>query len=65
LKDLKENIIASLDKKSGVISISAKMPDPLVATIVVKYAQDYLNEYVKKYRLEKTQKEVVFLGKKS
>jgi hypothetical protein len=31
---------------------------------VVKYAQDYLNEYVKKYRLEKTQKEVVFLEKR-
>lgn len=64
LKDLRENIIASLDKKSGVISISAKMPDPLVATIVVKYAQDYLNQYVKKYRLEKTQKEVDFLEKR-
>ncbi|WP_310589548.1 Wzz/FepE/Etk N-terminal domain-containing protein [Flectobacillus longus] len=64
LKDLRENITASLDKKSGVISINAKMPDPLVATIVVKYAQDYLNQYVKKYRLEKIQKEVVFLEKR-
>lgn len=61
LADLKEKITASLDKKSGVISMSAKMPDPIVAASLVKFSQDYLTKYVIGYRTEKTKNDVVFL----
>lgn len=64
IEDLKTRISASLDKKSGVISISVKMPDPVVASEVSKYAMDYLTEYVTDYRTEKAKKEVDFLAQK-
>ena len=64
IKDLKTRISANLDKKSGVIGISAKMPDPVVASQVSKYAMDYLTEYVTNYRTEKAKKEVDFLAEK-
>jgi uncharacterized protein involved in exopolysaccharide biosynthesis len=62
IKDLQKRIGATLDKKSGVISISVKMQDPVVAATIVKYAQDYLTQYVVKYRTEKTQKDISFLN---
>ena len=64
IKDLKTRITASLDKKTGVIIITAKMPDPVVASEVAKYAMDYLTEYVTDYRTEKAKKEVDFLAQK-
>jgi uncharacterized protein involved in exopolysaccharide biosynthesis len=62
IKDLQKRVGATLDKKSGVISISVKMQDPVVAATIVKYAQDYLTQYVIKYRTEKTQKDIGFLN---
>jgi uncharacterized protein involved in exopolysaccharide biosynthesis len=62
IKDLQKRIGATLDKKSGVISISVKMQDPVVAATIVKYAQDYLTQYVVKYRTEKTEKDISFLN---
>ena len=64
IKDLQKRIGATLDKKSGVISISVKMQDPVVAATLVKYAQDYLTEYVVKYRTEKTKKDISFLNER-
>ncbi len=61
IKDLQKRIGATLDKKTGVINISVKMQDPVVAATIVKYAQDYLTEYVVKYRTEKTKKDITFL----
>lgn len=64
IKDLQKRIGATLDKKSGVINISVKMQDPVVAATLVKYAQDYLTQYVAKYRTEKTQKDISFLNER-
>ena len=64
IKDLKTRISASLDKKSGIILISTKMPDPVVASQISKFAMDYLTEYVTNYRTEKAKKEVDFLAEK-
>ncbi|WP_304236040.1 Wzz/FepE/Etk N-terminal domain-containing protein [Jiulongibacter sediminis] len=64
IKDLRERITGSIDKKSGVIAISVKMPDPVVAADVAKYAMDYLTQYVTDYRTEKNKQEVDFLGRK-
>jgi uncharacterized protein involved in exopolysaccharide biosynthesis len=61
IKDLQKRVGATLDKKTGVITISSKMQDPVIAATIVKYAQDYLTQYVIKYRTEKTQKDIKFL----
>jgi uncharacterized protein involved in exopolysaccharide biosynthesis len=64
IKDLKERISAAIDKKTGVISISVKMPDPVVAADVAKFAIDYMTTYITNYRTEKIRKEVNFLSDK-
>ncbi|KPM49025.1 hypothetical protein AFM12_07975 [Jiulongibacter sediminis] len=64
LQDLRERIKGSIDKKSGVIGFRVKMPDPVVAAEVAKYAMTYLTQYVSEYRTEKNKQEVDFLGGK-
>lgn len=64
IKDLRERIAATIDKKSGVINITAKMPDPVIAAQVANYAMNYLTSYVSDYRTEKIKQEVDFLGRK-
>jgi uncharacterized protein involved in exopolysaccharide biosynthesis len=61
IKDLQKRVGTTLDKKTGVISISAKMQDPVIAATIVRYAQDYLTSYVVNYRTEKTLKDIKFL----
>ena len=61
IKDLQKRIGATLDKKTGVISIAVKMQDPVIAATIVRYAQDYLTNYVVKYRTEKTLQDIKFL----
>lgn len=62
LKNLKERISASIDKKSGIITISTKMPDPVIAAEISNFAMQYLMEYVKLYRTEKLKKDVEYLA---
>lgn len=63
LKNLRERISAEIDSKSGVITITSKMPDPVVASEVAKFAMEYLMTYVKNYRTEKLRRDVDYLGK--
>jgi uncharacterized protein involved in exopolysaccharide biosynthesis len=51
------------DKKTGVLSIGATMPDPNVAADVVRHSLTYLTEYITTYRTEKARREVDFLNK--
>jgi len=64
LLNLRNRISAELDKKSGVITISVRLPDPVAAANLSYFAQQYLTDYVTKYRTEKSVKEVVFLKKR-
>lgn len=64
IKNLRERIVGDIDTKSGIINISVKMPDPVIAAGVAKYSMKYLTEYVKEYRTEKSKQEVDFLGQK-
>jgi uncharacterized protein involved in exopolysaccharide biosynthesis len=61
LEELRNRITSSIDKKNGVISISVKMPDPVVAAETAKFAMEYLMEYVKNYRTEKLKKDIAYL----
>jgi len=61
---LRSRISAEIDKKSGVITISVKMPDPVAATSIATYTQNYLTNYVTNYRTQKAKADLEFLSKR-
>jgi uncharacterized protein involved in exopolysaccharide biosynthesis len=64
IRNLRQRIAATIDRKSGIITISAKVPDPVAAADVSRFAMDYLTGYVTSYRTEKLRNEVDFLGER-
>ncbi|MFD2932522.1 Wzz/FepE/Etk N-terminal domain-containing protein [Spirosoma flavum] len=54
-------VLATYDKKNGVITVAATMPDPVVAAIVARLSLEYLTNYISSYRTEKTRSQVRFL----
>ena len=61
VEELQDRIQANLDKKTGIISIVVKMPDPIIAATVANIATDYLRDYVTTYRTGKTIQELKLL----
>ena len=64
IKDLKERILCTYDKKAGVITISVKMPDPVVAANVARFSMNYLTDYIINYRTEKQKRDLDFLAER-
>ncbi|MDZ7936425.1 MAG: GNVR domain-containing protein [Emticicia sp.] len=64
LKDLRERISATIDKKTGLISFSVKLPDPVVATIITDYCMNFLTDYITNYRTEKAKRDLNFLAER-
>lgn len=64
IKDLKERILCTYDKKVGVITISVKMPDPVVSANVTRFAMNYLTDYIINYRTEKQKRDLDFLAER-
>lgn len=62
IKELHKRVVTALDKKTGVITMSVKMQDPLIAATLARFTQEYLMKYVIQYRTEKTQKDIDFLS---
>jgi uncharacterized protein involved in exopolysaccharide biosynthesis len=62
-RNLQERVTANYEKKTGVLTITATMPDPLVAAQVANLSLSYLTDYVTSYRTEKARREVDFLAK--
>jgi uncharacterized protein involved in exopolysaccharide biosynthesis len=62
VKDLSKRIVTSFDRKTGVITVNSKMPDPVVAAAVANLSLQYLKQYVTTYRTDKSRKQVTFLG---
>lgn len=60
VEEVGRRVSARLDTRSGIISISAKMPDANVAAGVAQLAMDYLTEYVTNYRTEKARLDLRF-----
>lgn len=63
IKDLQKRVVTTFDRKSGIITINVKMPDPVVAATVARLSVEYLKEYVTTYRTDKTRKQLKFLEK--
>lgn len=64
LKDLRERISAVIDKKSGLITVTVKLPDPVVATIITDYSMNFLANYITNYRTEKSKRDLNFLAER-
>ena len=62
VKELSARIVTSFDRKTGVITVSSRMPDPVVAAAVTNISLQYLKEYVTTYRTDKARKQVGFLS---
>jgi LPS O-antigen subunit length determinant protein (WzzB/FepE family) len=63
IEELKEKIIASMDKKTGIIGVSVELPDPITAAYVAKISMDYLTSFVTDYRTEKSRQDLNFLAR--
>ncbi len=64
LKDLRKRVTASIDKKTGVMTINTKMPDPIVAALVTDFGMEYVKNYVTTYRTEKLKRDLDFLAER-
>lgn len=62
IEGLKEKIVADMDKKTGIISVSVELPDPITAAYVAKISMDYLTGFVTNYRTEKSRQDLNFLA---
>ncbi len=58
--DIGKRLSTRLDTRSGLITISARMPDPLVAATVAQLAMNYLTAYVTDYRTSKVRHDLRF-----
>ena len=59
-EDIMERVSARLDARSGLITITAQMPDAYVAASVTQLAMTYLTTYVTNYRTEKARQDLTF-----
>jgi hypothetical protein len=59
-EEITERVNARLDARSGLITITAQMPDAYVAASVTQLAMTYLTTYVTNYRTEKARQDLAF-----
>lgn len=57
---LNQRISASVDQKTSVVTISAKMQDPLVSAILADTVVSRLQDYVTQYRTNKARKDLEY-----
>lgn len=58
---LKQQIVASVDKKTGVTTVSVTMQDPLVAAMLTDTVIVKLKEHITKYRISKAEDDCKYL----
>lgn len=63
LKALQKSIIADVDSKTGVTSITVKMTDPKIAQMLADTVCERLQQYVVEYRIKKTYQDYVYYKK--
>lgn len=57
---LQKRVVASLDNKTGIITISVNLPDPVLSANVGQYVIEQLTAYLIQYRIEKLQLDLTF-----
>jgi uncharacterized protein involved in exopolysaccharide biosynthesis len=61
VSSVKGRITSNFDKKSGIVVLEVKMPDPEVATNCVVLLTEYLKQFLRDYRSEKKKSHSKFL----
>ncbi|MGL4630423.1 MAG: GNVR domain-containing protein, partial [Leadbetterella sp.] len=64
IKILAQRISGNYDKKTGVISITVKMRDPVLAAGITNFAMKYLTNYIVEYRTGKLKNDLDFIGER-
>ncbi|SOD90176.1 GNVR domain-containing protein [Spirosoma fluviale] len=59
-EEIGERVTAKFDTRSGIITITATMPDAGVSATVAQLAMNYLTRYVRNYRTEKVRQDLDF-----
>ncbi|WP_128548691.1 GNVR domain-containing protein [Larkinella soli] len=54
-------ITPTIDRRTGMVTIEAKMPDPVVSATVARLSLDYLTNYITSYRTQKIRNQAAFL----
>lgn len=57
VKGLKKMIVANVDKKTGITTLSVTMQDPMVAAIITDTVVTKLKEHITKYRTSKAEED--------
>lgn len=63
VKTIQGNITASVDKKTGVISLSVRMQDPLISAALADTVKERLQKYIIDYRTSKARNDLAFAEK--
>ena len=63
LEGISERIMVETDKKSGVITASVKMQDPLISATLVEIVLENLQQHITDYRTRKAKHDLVFTEK--
>ncbi len=64
IKKLRASVVLEIEKKSGVISLTTKLTNPVAAANITSLIQHYLTKYVTDYRTQKARQELAFLEKR-
>lgn len=64
IEELKKRVTCTYDKKTGIIEISSKMPDPVIAANITSFSMKYLTDYIINYRTQKQKRDLDFLSER-
>jgi len=62
LREIDERITVSVDKRTGVVTIEARMPDPVAAASLVKATADRLTRVVMEFEIRKADEQLVYIN---
>ncbi|BDD10540.1 chain-length determining protein [Fulvitalea axinellae] len=61
IKNMKERVSVNVDQKSGLITVSAKMPDPVAVAQIAQFTLDYLQRHITDYKIRKHKNNLDFV----
>ena len=61
IEEMRDRVSVSLDDESGIVTVSALMPEPRVSAEVTRIIYDRLTEYLVEYRTEKVTIDLYFI----
>jgi uncharacterized protein involved in exopolysaccharide biosynthesis len=65
MNSLNNDVTVTNDIKTGLVTVTSEMQDPLIAALATKYALSYLETFTLEYQFNTDQKRVIFLVKET